>query len=841
MFKITRRDFVAAGTAALGSLSLPQRGSGQQPTATEETGSALRLWYESPADRWVDALPIGNGHLGGMVFGGSAEGHPGSEFIALNEDTLWSGLPRNGNNRDAPNHLAEVRRAVLEQQDYHAADQLCRKLQGQFAEAYQPLASLSIQLEHTGEIVAYTRQLDLDNAVARTRYSANGVTFQREIFASAPDDVIVVRLTASKDHAISATVALGGPLKRTLKSGHPNELHIVGKAPVHVAGAGHPAGSTPVVFSELPGEGMYCACVVRASAEGGVVTSASPDAAEPVLKVANATSVTLLIYGATGFRGFTNAPDTPPEIIIKRCQAQLDAASRVRYETLMQRHIADYQRLFHRVSLRLGASADSNHLPTDQRLKQYDSPDAGLLALYFQYGRYLLISSSRPGSQPANLQGIWNNLVQPPWSSNWTTNINLEMNYWPVETCNLAECASPLMQFVADLSQTGARTATETYGLPGWCSHHNVDLWRASNPVGEGVGQPTWANWAMSGPWLCSHLYEHYLFSADEAFLRNQAYPVMKGAAEFCLAWLIEDGHGRLTTCPSESTENDFLAPDGKRAMTSAGCTMDMALIRELFVNCIATSKRLGLDADFAAKLEAASAKLIPYQIGKHGQLQEWSVDFDENTPGQRHMSHMYPLYPGNQITPEQTPALARAARVSLERRLAAGGAYTGWSRAWAIGFWARLQDGDMALDSLDMLMKHSTNMNLFDTHPAASGPIFQIDGNFGTTAAIAEMLLHSHDGTIHLLPARPARWLDGEVKGLRARGDLEVDIQWAVGKLTTAVLRPGRAGGHTLRYPQPQRLLSVAPDAAVQPGSSDTATVHLQLEAGRSYRLEFA
>jgi alpha-L-fucosidase 2 len=515
---------------------------------------------------------------------------------------------------------------------------------------------------------------------------------------------------------------------------------------------------------------------------------------------------------------------------------------------LRQRHIADYQSLFQRVSLNLESvplnleSMPRASMPTDERLASFAAtPDPSLLALYFQYGRYLLISSSRPGSQPANLQGLWSYQVQPPWSSNWTSNINIEMNYWPAQTCNLSECARPLFDLIEGLRQTGARTAQETYGLPGWVSHHNIDLWRASNPVGMGVGAPTWANWCMSGPWLCAHLYEHYRFTRDRKFLGTRAYPAMKGAAEFCLAWLIEDGEGHLTTCPSESTENDFMAPDGKSAMTSAGCTMDMALIRELFSNCIAAAKELGIDAEFAQKLDAAHARLIPYRIGRYGQLQEWSIDFEESTPGQRHMSHMYPLYPGREITPRDTPELARAARVSLQRRLANGGAYTGWSRAWAIAFWARLADGDQAWESLSMLMQHSTNRNLFDTHPAGKTSIFQIDGNFGATAAIAELLLQSHTGVIELLPALPAAWPAGEVKGLRARGSVEIDLRWAGSKAASAVIRPDFSGEYRFRAPAGQKIRSInaGTEAVMQMLSDDSIAV--TLEAKRRYRVRFA
>ena len=832
---MTRRELLAeAAAVALASKANAQSGVDRNTSAQD-----IVLWYDKPAARWADALPIGNGRLGAMVFGGGADAVPAKELLQINEDTLWSGKPQDGNNRDASRYLPAIRKAVIERGDYHEADRLCHNMQGLFAEAYQPLANIAIAFQYTGEVGQYRRELNLDTACARTTYAVDDMDFESVAFASAPDQVLVYHAAASVSGKLNCEIALSSPLQKTVAPSGMRQLLLTGKAPSHVAGAGHPHSENPVKYSDVPGEGMYFTVLMRVQTDGGTAAVEGDR-----FRVRGANAFTVLLTAGTGFRGYNIVPDTAVDNIVRYTQRTMDAAAVKTFDELRARQVADHQPLFRRVSLRLGPKADVARRSTDKRLSEVGNAlDPSLVALYFHYGRYLLISSSRPGTQPANLQGIWNGSVTPPWSSNWTANINVQMNYWPAETCNLSECTEPLFDLIAGLSDTGRRAAQETYNLPGWVSHHNIDVWRAAKPVGEGVGQPTWANWNMSGPWLCQHLFDHYLFTGDEEFLRLRAYPLMRGAAEFCLAWLIEDGNGRLTTCPSESTENNFKAPDGKPAMTSAGCTMDMTLIRELFGNCVHASEVLKTDLEFAERLVAASKRLIPFQIGKYGQLQEWSVDFEEATPGQRHMSHMYGLYPGNQITPTATPDLARAARVSLERRLANGGAYTGWSRSWAINFWARLEDGDAAWDSLSMLLQHSTNLNLFDTHPAREGPIFQIDGNFGATAAIAEMLLQSHSGIIDIHPALPSVWSEGEVTGLRARGGLTVSMRWEQGELAEASLEASLNRTFVIRVPARQRIAEItsARVGAVPFTRLQERLVRCQLHAGQRYRVAFA
>lgn len=768
LISIKGRFFPLLGAAAFMGTIVSDAIAGDATAASSFPGGRdMVLWYRQPARQWLEAMPLGNGQIGAMVFGGIQQ-----ERIALNESTFWSGRPHNYDDPEAGKYFSRIRDLVFDGKFQEAEKMADTHFYGKPAaqQAYQPLGDLLLSFDGGGQTEDYLRELDMETGVAKTTFREGDAHFTREVFVSWPDRVMVIRIAGDRPGSVSVRAQFKSPYVDS-STANPARLLMDGcwKGPIPV---------TNWLIAPVEGKGLRFRTVLLARPEGG-----QAQAADSVLRIAGANAVTFILAAATSFVNYSDIGGDPAA----RCETTLAAVAGKDYAVLRRRHEEDFRGLMGRVHLNVG-DRSLNEKPTDERLEavRAGGSDANLEAVCFQFGRYLLASSSRAGGQPANLQGIWNEAVSPPWGSKYTININTEMNYWPAEVCNLSECHQPLFDMLKDISVTGSRTAKTYYGCNGWVAHHNIDLWRGTAPVDAA----RFGMWPLGGAWLCQHLWEHYLFTGDQQFLREY-YPIMKGAAQFVLELLVEEPkHHWLVTPFSMSPEHGYLDGNGQMAFLSSGPTMDLAIIRELFPHCIEAGKTLGVDQEFCARLDAALKRLAPYQVSKQGHLQEWIEDWQPGNQG-HNMSPHFTFYPGSSITLQDTPELAAALLKGMEARHSRGG----WPLAWDICMWARLERGEKVADCLQTLVRNSLAPNL---HNSGAN---QSDASFGLTAGVAEALIQSHAGEISLLPALPSNWRDGSVSGLRARGGFEVGMAWKSGKLLSAELRSAMANESKVRW----------------------------------------
>lgn len=790
----------------------------------KESDPRWRMWYNKPAEVFIEALVMGNGQLGATIYGGVE-----TDKIDLNDLTLWSGEPVDvkADTLAAKEGLAPVREA-LANEDYRAADRLQRRLQGKFSEFYVPLGSLSLKFAKPAKQENYYRDLDISKGLSTVSYTADGTKYTRTYFVSHPDNGLFVELKAEGEGSINGEVDFTSKLHYTTRS-EKDMIVAEGYAPYRIT------YHKKISWDE--NRGTHFTTLIKPIEVKGEVESKD---GKIILK--DCKRVVLMVTNATSFNGFDKDPVKQGRDHGAIVRKQLASAEKYSFKKIMKRHITDFSTFFDRVDLQLGPKSAIADAPTNERLMAYakGEKDFNLEMLYFQFGRYLMISASRTVGVPMNLQGIWNDNLTAPWHSNYTVNINTEENYWPAEVLNLSELHEPLLTFIGNLAQTGRHSARNYYDCDGWVTCHNSDIWAMSNPVGELWGSPSWANWHMGGAWLSTHLWEHYLFTLDKEFLAERGYPLLKGAAEFCIDWLVEDKKGNLITSPSTSPENFYRTHDGFVGQTLYGATCDLAIIRECLTATAAAAKELGVDEEFQQKIATTLERLYPYQIGRKGNLQEWYYDWDDPSPRHRHQSHLVGLFPGSHISPEKTPELAKASARSLELR---GDRATGWSTGWRLNLWARLLDGDHAYNIYRMLLTYvddgrtkgatggGTYPNLLDAHPP-----FQIDGNFGGASGVAEMLLQSQHGSVDLLPALPSVWSSGSFDGFCARGGFELDIKWNDSKVVAGKIKSKAGRKCVLRSHNPIVVKGVKSTVREQ---GDWYVVEFNTIKGKSYIIE--